>query len=154
MAGAATTCCDCCIRAYPHELRVRRYAIAPGRTAARAQRRQYARSRAARGILAAPWRFLWSAAVRGPPARTRRADKLRQHLAGEYADRRQGQRQRRNDCAHSVSEVDGHPGGILEHAAFVVDPQTAPQDEGIAVIGLRPPGILTFGKVGAGDGCI
>ncbi len=45
-----------------------------------------------------------------------------------------------HERAEAVGEVDGDARRVVEHAALVVDALAAPQHEGVAVVGMRPPG--------------
>ena len=52
--------------------------------------------------------------------------------------------------ADSVRDVNGDARGVREHAAGVVDVQSAPQHEGVAKVHLRPPRLLAGGKIRTG----
>src|ERR1700704_6957487 len=47
--------------------------------------------------------------------------------------------------------MNGDARRVVEHAALIVDVETAPQHEGVAVIAVRPPGALAGRKIQAGD---
>ena len=91
-----------------------------------------------------------TASTNRPPARaTRRlAPRSRQNSRDPEAE----QDRARHQSAQAMRKVNGDARRIRQHAAFVIHLKSVPQDEGVAEIHLRPPGMLAGGKVRAGHG--
>ena len=87
-------------------------------------------------------------------ASTAQATGLRagQPAPAQHEQRGQRQRHARGRGAEAMGEMDGDARWIVEHAAFVVDVEAAPEHEGVAEVGVRPPGVLAGRQVWAGDG--
>ena len=80
----------------------------------------------------------------------------RHAYAGQFSraprgDAERAEHQRRRDRAEAMRKVNRYARGMVEHAAFVVDAESAPQHERVCRVHLRPPRVLAGRKIRAGE---
>ena len=117
--------------------------------------RRCAKSPAAKGIpkctMVIPMPICSSTApISSPPASLQCAGSRAREASGAEKHQDRAGKQRADPMRH----MNGDARGIREHAAGVVDVQSAPQHEGVAKIHVRPPRLLAGREIRAGHRCI